>query len=267
MASSTQYKGYIIMSAGEFSGQWGDPQLNENFIEIADRNMGGITTKSLASADVTLTAEESQNLIVRLTGILPTNRVVTATSFEGMVIIENLTTGSFSVTFTDGVSGTVIPQGARSLVIADSSNGTRIAAGTFSTGTRLIFQQTTAPVGWTKESSSTYNNAALRFVTGSASTGGSVDFTTAFASQTPTGTVGNTTLTLAQIPAHTHDANPLGNNNNDSAAPPSASTGGAVGASFSTTSAGGGQSHTHTLTMNAINLAVKYADAIIAQKD
>lgn len=262
----TPYKGYEVQVTGTNSGTWGSV-LNDDVITIIDNNLGGIVSKSLAAGDVTLTADESQNLIVRLTGTLPTNRVVTATSWEGMMIVENLTSGSFTVTVTDGVAGTVVPQGARSLLIADTSNGTRIAAGTFSTGTRLIFQQTTAPVGWTKESSSTYNNAALRFVTGSAATGGSVDFTTAFASQTPTGTVGNTTLTISQIPAHTHDANPLGNNNNDGSAPPSASTGGAVGATFSTTSAGGGQSHTHTLTMNAINLAVKYADAIIAQKD
>ncbi|WP_248789590.1 hypothetical protein, partial [Escherichia coli] len=53
----------------------------------------------------------------------------------------------------------------------------------------------------------------LRVVTGSASTGGSVDFTTAFASQTPTGSVsissvsgsaGATTLTTPQIPSHAH---------------------------------------------------------------
>jgi hypothetical protein len=58
----------------------------------------------------------------------------------------------------------------------------------------------------------------LRVVTGiRLSTGGSVDFTTAFASQTPTGSVsitavsgsaGNTTLSTPQIPSHTHTLNP-----------------------------------------------------------
>lgn len=281
MASSTQYKGFIIMSAGEFSGQWGDPQLNENFIEICDRNLGGIVSKSLASGDVTLTAEESQNLILRLTGTIPTNRVVTATDWEGMMIVENLTSGSFTVTVTDGVAGTVVPQGARSVLIADTSNGTRIAAGTFPSGTRMLFQQTTAPVGWSKESSSTYNNAALRFVTGSVSTGGSVDFTTALASQTPSGTVGNTTLTEAQMPLHGHPAryrNVAGGSEGTAlggfllhstsdanfaayTGTPSETLGQQIGGT------GGGQSHTHTFTGNAINFAVKYADCIIASKD
>jgi hypothetical protein len=52
----------------------------------------------------------------------------------------------------------------------------------------MIFAQTTAPTGFTKDATN-YNNHALRVVTGTAATGGTVDFVTAFASQTPTGTV------------------------------------------------------------------------------
>jgi hypothetical protein len=70
----------------------------------------------------------------------------------------------------------------RSVVSYDGNNSE------FDTGTRMIFGQTTAPTGWTKDATN-YNNHALRVVTGTAGTGGTVDFTTAFASQTPTGTV------------------------------------------------------------------------------
>jgi hypothetical protein len=101
----------------------------------------------------------------------------------------------------------------------------------------MLFQQTSAPTGWTKQT--THDNKALRVVTGSASSGGSVGFTTAFASQTPAGTVsvsvsagtlgvstgtlavanatatgslsggavGSTTLSLSQIPSHNHSYN------------------------------------------------------------
>jgi hypothetical protein len=146
----------------------------------------------------------------------------------------------------------------------------------------MLFAQTSAPTGWTKNSS-TGDNSALRVVTGSASTGGSQGFTTAFASQTPTGSVsitavsgsaGATTLTTPQIPSHTHgvrkaqgDPNQPSNsflvNNNDFADAP-------------TTSTGGGGSHTHpfsfssgsgTFTGNAINLAVQYVDVIRASKN
>jgi hypothetical protein len=99
----------------------------------------------------------------------------------------------------------------------------------FPAGTRLTFQQTAAPTGWTKIT--TYNNRALRIVSGTVSFGGSVPFTTAFASQAVTGsnsgttvtgsnssetvngttgsttqggTVNSHTLTTSEIPAHDH---------------------------------------------------------------
>lgn len=155
--------------------------------------------------------------------------------------------------------------GKMGLFAYDGTNMVMLNAAEFPSGTRLIFQQTAAPVGWTKDA--THNDKALRVVSGSVVNGGSVAFTTAFASQTPTGTVGNTTLTLAQIPSHTHDGNPMGDNNADFTAPPSASNGALSGGSFNTTAAGGGGSHTHTFTGNAINLAVAYCDVIFAQKD
>lgn len=50
----------------------------------------------------------------------------------------------------------------------------------FESGTRLIFQQTSAPVGWTKDVSS-HDDKALRLVTGTVSSGGSVNFSTLYA--------------------------------------------------------------------------------------
>jgi hypothetical protein len=50
----------------------------------------------------------------------------------------------------------------------------------FPSGTRMTFNQTSAPTGWTKSTST--DNAGFRLVSGSVSSGGSVDFTTAFSS-------------------------------------------------------------------------------------
>lgn len=160
-------------------------------------------------------------------------------------------------------------------------------ADSFPSGTAMLFVQTSAPTGWTK--SVTHNDKALRVVSGTASSGGSVAFTTAFASQavngsvgtsgstTDTGTVGSTTLSTSQIPSHSHYINPM-----SSGAVPSGTFNGAWlrGAVSTYTSAeGGGGSHNHSLTMNAhthsggtftgtaINLAVQYVDVIIATKD
>lgn len=134
-------------------------------------------------------------------------------------------------------------------------------------GTAMLFKQTAAPTGWTKDTSVT-NNASFRVVTGAASTGGTVDFSTAFVSQAVSGTVGSYgsyTLAIADIPAHTHtfqaasfNAGYLGGANAiNRGTQTSSSTGG-----------GGGHSHTGgTFTGTAIDLAVKYVDFIVATKN
>lgn len=152
-------------------------------------------------------------------------------------------------------------------------------------GTVMLFVQNTAPTGWTK--STTHDNKALRIVSGNANTGGSVAFTSAFASQgvagslsstTVTGSVGSTTLSLSQIPSHGHSASawegifsPGGtgrlyySRNSDLTSMPIATDfqggGGSHNHSFT------GDAHSHTFTGTAINLAVQYVDAIIASKN
>lgn len=146
-----------------------------------------------------------------------------------------------------------------------------LTSSVFPAGTVMLFKQTAAPTGWTKIL--TDDNKALRIVTGTVGTGGTVAFTTAFASQTPsgnigntvatgsldlvtqggsianttaTGTVGATTLATNQIPAHTHSLQNSGN----------AGSGGLANISgngnlASTGSTGGGLSHTHSFTGDA----------------
>jgi microcystin-dependent protein len=170
---------------------------------------------------------------------------------------------------------------------------------TFPTGTKMLFQQTSAPTGWTKDT--THNNKALRVVTGTAGSGGSVNFSTAFASQTISGTsgattqggtVGNTTLTVNQIPAHSHALYGAVSNESSGAGAVGAAAARGVGGHSSSTSlsyrstlsangvqsvqnTGGGQSHTHTFTGNShthtysstLDLSVQYVDLIIATKN
>lgn len=141
----------------------------------------------------------------------------------------------------------------------------------FASGTIMLFAQTSAPTGWTKNSS-TGDNSALRLVTGSVSTGGSVDFTTAFVSNRAvtisslTGSAGATTLTVPQIPSHSHNPGAAGGS---AAAPFPPALG--VATSGATGSTGGGGSHTHPLTVSGgsgtVDLAVKYVDVIRATKD
>ena len=153
----------------------------------------------------------------------------------------------------------------------------------------------------------------MRVTTGTASTGGSVGFTTSFASQAVTGTIanqtatnqaftpagsvsitavagsaGNTTLSTPQIPSHTHQIGTQNSPGPFAGLPPN----GNANTQFTTTATGGGgahshpfsfssgsgtfsgnsvtvlqNSHNHTFTGTAINLAVQYIDVIRATKD
>ena len=169
-------------------------------------------------------------------------------------------------------------------------------------GTRMLFQQSAAPTGWTTDTNE--NDKALRVVSGSTSSGGSVAFSSAFTSHTPAGAVattvtGNTgyhTLVAGELPAHRHfiaaniTGNALGaltasnsarrggheeltsNNSEDYNLGGAGSTDATIGR---TSSVGSNNGHRHsvsitgnsTFTGTPINLAVNYVDVIIAQKD
>ena len=183
------------------------------------------------------------------------------------------------------------------------------AAQVFPSGTKMLFQQTSAPTGWTKVTS--HNNKALRVVSGSASSGGSNAFTSAFAargisanaSNTTAGgnvsvsvanatqggnvSIGNTTaggnvsissvstsgsvnshtLSVNEIPSHTHSTRVGGHNQRSRAnanpavlAPPSNSSIAARSGSkyfstgdFATNATGGGGGHSHGFSGSSHN--------------
>ena len=149
-------------------------------------------------------------------------------------------------------------------------------------GTRMLFQQTSAPTGWTKDTSDT-NQRALRVVSGTAGSGGSVDFSTAFHSSRATsgGNPLQLTLSTNQIPSHRHwiSGAPKDDNNFSTAGQNTQEHGlyadaGSYSASDQNRSygrnsaySGGGQAHDHGFTQATVNLNVRYLDVIIAAKD
>lgn len=132
----------------------------------------------------------------------------------------------------------------------------------FPAGTALIFAQTNAPTGWTK--STAHDNKALRVVSGTASSGGTLSFTTAFASRAIAGTVGDTTLTQTQIPSHTHSYTGNAGSGGATVAKGGVPTSNAAATSGAT---GGSGAHNHSFTGTALDIAVQYVDVIIATKD
>lgn len=103
-----------------------------------------------------------------------------------------------TIELTGDVTGSTTFDGSANVQISTTAASSGVPS-----GTKMLFQQTAAPTGWTKDT--THNNKALRVVSGTASSGGSVAFTTAFAtSRTVSGSVANHTLTESQIPSHDH---------------------------------------------------------------
>jgi hypothetical protein len=127
------------------------------------------------------------------------------TTLSRDVVLESSNSGSL-VNFAAGLKEVFVAYPAERAVVtsATPTNGDILVFSSglyapqanpppFPTGTKMLFQQTAAPTGWTKDT--THDNKALRVVSGTASTGGTVAFTTAFASQAVTGTIANATAT------------------------------------------------------------------------
>jgi hypothetical protein len=194
----------------------------------------------------TLTNATGLPLSSGVTGTLPAANGGTAQSTYATGDILYASAANTLSKLAVGTTGQVLTVAAGAPSWATASGGGGAA---FPSGTLMLFQQTSAPTGWTKQT--THDNKALRVVSGTAGSGGSVAFTTAFASSL---SAGATTLSTSQIPAHTHtwQYNIYGN--------PGTAGSGEAHANQNTGSTGGGGSHTHTLP----SFAVSYVDLIIA---
>lgn len=167
-------------------------------------------------------------------------------------------------------------------------------------GTKMLFQQTSAPTGWTKETSN-FDNSAIRVTTGNTGSGGTVDFTTLFTGNVTgtvatsvSGTVALHTLLAAQIPSHYHfvantntinldggatlnSGQTLARENNSFGTGDEKYAFGGTGTAANvgrSSSVGSSQGHNHgwsgsasSTFSNGTDLAVKYVDVIIASKN
>lgn len=132
-ASYTTNKAYLIEPGnGDYVNTWDQP-VNNNW-SILDAALGSYTTVTLTSGNVTLgpngwgpsATNTYQNMGLTLTGSLSGNSSVTIPGgVGGFWIIQNNTTGSYTVTIQTNVSGgatLVIPQGYKSHVFCDGTN-------------------------------------------------------------------------------------------------------------------------------------------------
>ena len=278
-----------------------------NFSWTNAASVGTNTTYDLSvpagTTNIRLAGSDSTNDNVTVTGGsgITVNRVsdtelTIASSGSGVNISQNApgsaTEGDLWWDTDDGELHVYYNDGSSAQWVATSANGVKGEKGedisSIPSGTRMLFQQTSAPTGWTKVTSGV-DNRALRLVSGTAGTGGSNSFTGVLNSTVTTsnGNVQGHALTTAQMPEHYHFAFRSGNHgqnqngsNLSSNNYPGSGSGRAnlyEGYNISrsnnvpnvgrTSSRGSGNTHDHGFTNPNFNLNVAYTDVIIAAKD
>jgi len=244
---ATTNKGLEVQTTGTNAGTWGSV-LNNQMTQYVDQMLGGITTVALSGTDYTMSAGECRNAALRMTGTLLKNITVSTGGnlLVGFLYWENLTSGNFSVAFSNGAGSVTLPQSRRGVMWVDS-NGPRIMGIAGSTnadpipaGTLMLFMQGSVPAGWTLDT--TFNEHAIRIGTTGAVQTGSVNYTTLFARTATDSHI----LTLAQIPSHQHDYQVT---TFSAAAINNSNTVGVGLATSQTGVAGGGLGHEHYIDM------------------
>jgi len=257
------------------------PPVVKKVYIIANNTSGGQAIRVIGATGTGVSIPSGATQVVYCDG---TNFIAASAAFVNGSVLNVAGGGTGLTTLTannvilgNGTSGVqfVAPGASGNALV---SNGTTWVSGTptpdFASGTRMTFNQTNAPTGWTKDTST--DNAGFRLVSGSVGSGGSIDFTSAFSSSTSvtvssvSGSAGATTLSTPQIPSHSHSLT----GGNQCGPKPTR-----IRITFDTNdvnpqntgAAGGGGSHTHPFSFSSgsgtVNLAVKYVDLIIAQKN
>ena len=137
MASTFSDLGIELMATGENAGTWGD-KTNTN-LQIVEKAIAGYVEKSIAGGaattalsitdgDTTESTSVARHAVIKLTGTITGNQIVTVPdSIEKVYIIVNGTSGAYSVQFKTA-SGTGVTFGA-------SDKGTKLV---FSDGTNIV---------------------------------------------------------------------------------------------------------------------------------
>jgi hypothetical protein len=166
-----------------------------NFILAAPNGSTGVPTfRAVVAADIPTLNQNTTGTASNVTGTVAIANGGTGatTANAGYNALSPMTTtGDLTYEAAGGIA-TRLPIGTAGQVLTVSSGLPAWAAASgggtlIPSGTVMLFAQTAAPTGFTKNTT-TGDNSALRVTTGTASTGGSVAFTTAFASQAVSGT-------------------------------------------------------------------------------
>jgi len=188
--------------------------------DVVDLNMA-LSTRSIATG---VGLSGGGDLTADRTLALDITNLSTATGATGdEIAIHNLVAGAPRKMTLGNLTGAIDINGTASATIvaadellfydinADANRKTTaqdiinltVTATSFPAGTKMLFQQTAAPTGWTKDV--THNDKALRVTTGTAGSAGATAFTTVFGAVN----TGSTVLAESELPVHSHGGSTL----------------------------------------------------------
>ena len=158
----------------------------------------GFVNLNYVTANAGGSASSATKLNTTSSGVTVSGDIAVTGTVDG-VDISTLNIQMFNLSTSNGV----LKDGVTATTQAQSDNTTKVSttayvrtaiseAQAFPSGTKMLFQQTSAPTGWTKVTSGV-DNKALRVVSGTVGSGGNVAFTSAFTNRGITANSGNTT--------------------------------------------------------------------------
>lgn len=158
VSTYTSSKAHLQKPAnGDLVGSW-DTAVNGNS-DLIDACISASASIVMSNANVSLSQAQMQNMRLVITGALAGNlSLIFLASVPGTWIIDNQTTGSYTITAitaAGGSTGVTVPQGYRSYVVSDGTNvyysddhyNTAIAA-YVPPGAIMQFAMNSAPSGW-----------------------------------------------------------------------------------------------------------------------
>jgi hypothetical protein len=197
--------------------------------------------------------------------------------------IDSKTTSTYVDTeianLIDSAPGTLDTLNELAAAMGDDPNHvttmTDLINGLIPSGSVMMFYQAAAPTGWTQ--STVHNDKALRVVnTAGGGSGGSTAFSSAWSNISHSHGYGTLaaaghTLTVAEMPAHTHTMTTFTGSFGNTGNGVSYTTQGTNQSSHSTNSTGGGGSHSHSISgstaSDSMTHAPHYVDVIICSRN
>ena len=242
-----------------------------------DDMSGNLVTAGTSTA-YTLTT--NQGFTALTDGISVAARMDEVNGASATLNVDSLGAKSIASVYGTAVGTATLRAGAVYVFTYDSTDDKWIVQGCpsngFPAGTKLLFRQTAAPVGWTKDT--TYTDAALRVTSGTISqqaTGGK-EFSTLFAART---------IAEANLPSHTHSFSGTTSSNGahthtiaynlQTDGGENGANSGTVDSDAGTTTTSSNGAHTHTVSGTtggtgsgtALAFDVNFVDVIIATRD